>query len=177
MQADSMTYEFKLDDLFFANIDNPDIQKGKVKVALQVKKTSKAFEFNFQTEGVVWVPCDRCLDDMEQFITSTDKLLVKFGSDYGEEGDNIIIIPEEEGYINVAWFIFEFVALAIPMKHVHAPGKCNKDMTGKLNKHLRVSAEDSDQDDFGSIETTQEEESDQMTDPRWDELKKIIDNN
>ena len=24
------------------------------------------------------------------------------------------------------------------MKHVHAPGKCNKGMMGALNKHLRI---------------------------------------
>ncbi len=52
--------------------------------------------------------------------------MVKFGHEYAEEGDNLIVIPEEEGEINVAWFMYEFVALSIPMKHVHAPGKCNK---------------------------------------------------
>ena len=132
MQADSCKYEFVLDNLFFANIDGPEVQKGKVNVVLVVKKTSRAFELNFQTDGMVWVPCDRCLDDMEQPVSSTDKLLVKFGHEYAEEGDNLIVIPEEEGEINVAWFMYEFIALAIPMKHVHAPGKCNKAMSSKL---------------------------------------------
>ena len=66
MQADSCKYEFVLDNLFFANIDGPEVQKGKVNVVLVVKKTSRAFELNFQTDGMVWVPCDRCLDDMER---------------------------------------------------------------------------------------------------------------
>ena len=96
MQADSCKYEFVLDNLFFANIDGPEVQKGKVNVVLVVKKTSRAFELNFQTDGIVWVPCDRCLDDMEQPVSSTDKLLVKFGHEYAEEGDNLIVIPEEE---------------------------------------------------------------------------------
>ena len=30
-----------------------------------------------------------------------------------EEGDNLIVIPEEEGEINVAWFMYEFVALSV----------------------------------------------------------------
>ena len=113
MQADSCKYEFVLDNLFFANIDGPEVQKGKVNVTLVVKKTSRAFELNFQTDGMVWVPCDRCLDDMEQPVSSTDKLMVKFGHEYAEEGDNLIVIPEEEGEINVAWFMYEFIALAI----------------------------------------------------------------
>ena len=180
MQADSCKYEFVLDNLFFANIDGPEVQKGKVNVVLVVKKTSRAFELNFQTDGMVWVPCDRCLDDMEQPVSSTDKLLVKFGHEYAEEGDNLIVIPEEEGEINVAWFMYEFIALAIPMKHVHAPGKCNKAMSSKLSKHLRTTSDDEmDEDSFVPEESNElvNDDTETAVDPRWDELKKILDNN
>ncbi len=182
MQADAQKYEFLLDNLFFANIDNPDIQKGKVNVTLNVKRTSRAFELNFQTEGVVIVPCDRCLDDMEQPVCSTDKLMVKFGTEYAEEDDNLIVIPEEEGIINVAWFMFEFIALAIPMKHVHAPGKCNKEMTSKLSKHLRITPEDEEMAYDGGFASEEEavltnDTIETPVDPRWNELKKILDNN
>jgi len=180
MRTDTCKYEFVLDNLFFANIDGPEVQKGKVNVVLLVKRTSRAFELNFQTEGMVWVPCDRCLEDMEQLVNSTDKLLVKFGHEYAEEGDNLIIIPEEEGEINVAWFMYEFVALAIPMKHVHAPGKCNKTMTSKLSKHLRTTPDDENEEALVPEEETNllnEEEEGAQIDPRWEELKKILDNN
>ena len=173
MQADSCKYEFLLDNLFF--IDGPEVQKGKVNVELTVKKTSRAFELSFQTEGIVWVPCDRCLDEMEQPVTSSDKLMVKFGHEYAEEGDNLIVIPEEEGEINVAWFMYEFIALAIPMKHVHAPGKCNKAVTSKLNKHLRTSGDDDAEESFGAGEDiVVEDEAEEQIDPRWNELKKNI---
>ena len=176
MQADSCKYEFVLDNLFFANIDGPEVQKGKVNVVLVVKKTSRAFELNFQTDGMVWVPCDRCLDDMEQPVSSTDKLLVKFGHEYAEEGDNLIVIPEEEGEINVAWFMYEFIALAIPMKHVHAPGKCNKAMSSKLSKHLRTTPDDEmDEDSFVPEDSDElaNDDTETAVDPRVDELKKM----
>jgi len=181
MQADTCQYEFLLDNLFFANIDGPEIQKGKINVVLTVKKVSHAFEFSFQTEGIVKIPCDRCLDEMEQLIATSDKLMVKFGHEYTEEGDNLIVIPEEEGEINVAWFIYEFIVLAIPMKHVHAPGKCNKTMTNKLNKHLRTSSDDDDDSLGETFEVSEEdntiEDTDERIDPRWNDLKKILDNN
>jgi len=60
------------------------------------------------------------------------------------------------------------------MKHVHAPGKCNKDMVSKLSKHLRVSGDDEDDDDFLEEDSSNEP---QTIDPRWNELKKILDNN
>ena len=181
MQADTCEYEFLLDNLFFANIDGPEVQKGKVNVILKVKKMAKAFELDFQTDGIVLVPCDRCLDEMELPVSSTDELFVKFGRDYAEESDNIVVVPEEEGEINLAWFMYEFIALTIPMKHVHAPGKCNKSMMGKLNKHLKTSANEEQEEEV--FDTTVEEEGieeveeQQTADPRWNELKKILDNN
>lgn len=180
MRTDTAKYEFLLDNLFFANIDGPEVQKGKVNVVLFVKRTPRAFELNFQTEGVVWIPCDRCLEDMEQPVNSTDKLLVKFGYKYAEEGDNLIVIPEEEGEINVAWFMYEFVALAIPMKRVHALGKCNKAMAGKLNKHLRITSDEESEEIYsveGETDDLKNEETESQIDPRWEKLKKILDNN
>lgn len=179
MQADSMKYEFVLDNLYFAHIDGPEVQKGKVNVVLTVKRTARAFELHFQTEGVVSVSCDRCLDDMDISIASSDKLLVKFGQEYAEEGDNLIVIPESEGGINVAWFMYEFIALALPMKHVHAPGKCNKAVTSKLSKHLKTDGDDrgSDDDAFDVEDDIAIEETGESIDPRWNELKKILDNN
>ena len=174
MKNDTYSCEYVLDNLFFESIDSPEVQKGKVHVALTVKKTAGLYELSFKTEGIVQVTCDRCLDDMDQPVTSTDKIKVKLGEDFSESGD-IVIIPEETGEINVAWFMYEFIALSIPMKHVHAPGKCNKAMMGTLNKYLRVSADENAEEMEVEEETADDKE--QVIDPRWNELKKIIDNN
>ena len=173
LEDSNMTFEYELDNRFFMDIDAPEVSKGKAHVVLDVKKQAagNAFELKFEIEGTVVILCDRCLDEMDQPVTASDKLLVKFGADYAEDGD-WVIIPEEEGVINVAWFIYEFIALAIPMKHVHAPGKCNKAMAGKLSKHLRVSADD---DDIAGVEMEEDEDlesTSQISDPRWNELKK-----
>ena len=178
MQQSVVRLEYELDNQFFMDIDAPEVGRGRGNVSLEVKKQSagNAFELNFDIEGTVVVQCDRCLDDMEQAIAISDKLMVKLGTEYSEEGD-WVIIPEEEGEINVAWFIYEFIVLAIPLKHVHAPGKCNKAMAGKLNEHLRVSADD---EDIAGVEMEEDEDlesTSQISDPRWNELKKILDNN
>lgn len=170
-------YEYKLENTFFMNIDGDEVQKGKVNVMLTLKRTSVAFEMDFQLNGVVMVPCDRCLDDMEISVETQNRLVVKFGKEYAEESDEVVVIPEDEGAINLAWFLYEFVALAVPMKHVHAPGKCNKSMTSKLKKHSsRSSSEESDDDDYSddSTGTTIEDETVNETDPRWDALKGLI---
>ncbi len=178
MQAMTCTQEFKLDNQFFIDIDAPEVTRGNVNVVMNVKKLAggSTFEIKFGMDGVVQVACDRCLDDMDLDIAVSDKVMVKMGTEYAEDGD-WVIIPEEEGEINVAWFMYEFIALAIPMKHVHAPGKCNKAMAGKLSRHLRISADDEDMTGVGVEEDEDLENPSGALDPRWSGLKKILDNN
>ena len=171
-------YEYFLENKFFVDIDGDEVQKGKVKVNLTVKRTSMVFDMNFQLEGIVYVPCDRCLDDMELPVSTQNKLVVKFGKEYAEESEEIVIIPEEEGEINLAWFIYEFIALAIPMKHIHAPGKCNKTMSSKLKKHTARRADDEDEFDEEAADdiVVDDDTADIPSDPRWDALKGLVEN-
>lgn len=175
MQSSSEQFDFHLDDSFFADVEAPDVQKGKVDVTLSVRKTSHAFDLHFHAVGYVIVTCDRCLDEMEQPIESDDLLHVRFGSSYAEEDDNRVVVPEDEGVINVAWFLYEFIALAIPMKHVHAPGECNGSMDATLHRYLCVSADDLEAGQADEDDTAEDE--DRPIDPCWNELKKILDNN
>lgn len=173
MQQNVQEYEYLLDNQFFANIDGEDIQKGKINTRLTISKKGDMFDLSFTFSGIVIVPCDRCLDDMDFTIDTSAHLIVKLGKDYSEESDEIVVIPEVEGKINLAWFLYEFIALAIPIKHVHAPGKCNKQMTSKLKKHLTKS--DDDDQSFGSddgddIIITSGDPNEEKTDPRWDAL-------
>lgn len=170
-----------MENKFFVDIDGTEVQKGKVKVYLTVKRTSVAFEMDFRMEGVVMVPCDRCLDDMELPIDTRNRLVVKFGKEYAEESDEVVVIPEAEGAINLAWFLYEFIVLAVPMKHVHAPGKCNKAMSSKLKKHAARSAGEDDDEDFDNegVDDTlslDDEAGAGPSDPRWDALKGLIEN-
>jgi uncharacterized metal-binding protein YceD (DUF177 family) len=171
-------FEYILENKFFVDIDGDEVQKGKVKVNLTVKRSSMVFDMNFQLEGVVYVPCDRCLDDMDLPISAKNKLIVKFGKEYAEESDEIVIIPEAEGEINLAWFIYEFIALTIPMKHVHAPGKCNKAMSSKLKKHTTRRSDDDDEyeDESADEIIVEDDSSDMSSDPRWDALKGLVEN-
>lgn len=171
-------YEYFLENKFFVDIDGDEVQKGKVKVNLTVKRTSMVFDMNFQLEGIVYVPCDRCLDDMELPVSTQNMLVVKFGKEYAEESEEIVIIPEEEGEINLAWFIYEFIALAIPMKHIHAPGKCNKAMSSKLKKHTARRADDEDEFDEEAADdiVVDDDAADMPSDPRWDALKGLVEN-
>ena len=138
MPIGTQDFEYVLDNEFFKNIEGEDVQKGKVKVKLTVKRTAASFELDFDLEGVIQIPCDRCLDDMDHEVKTQETLYVKFGSEYSEESDNVVVIPESDGELNIAWFLYEFIALTIPLKHVHQAGKCNKSMSAKLQSKTRT---------------------------------------
>ncbi len=159
MKQNSLQMEYDLDNTFFADIDGQEFQKGAVKAIVAVKNNREVFDFTFAIKGTVVVPCDRCLDEMEIDIEADNLLKVKLGDTYADEGETVVI-PESEGDINLAWYLYEFIALALPTKHIHAPGKCNADMFNKLKKHTRRSADD-------------DEQQEREIDPRWESLKNL----
>lgn len=172
---ESSVYEYDLDDAYFKKIDSPEVQKGNIKARVTVSKKVNSFELQFVLDGIILIPCDRCLDDMEQVVNYKEKLQVKFGDRFSEE-DEVVIVPETEGAINIAWFLYEFIVLNIPLKHVHAPGECNKTMVTKLKRHITKSKDDDDSD----LEIEDDDDfviDDNQADPRWDGLQNIIDNN
>ena len=148
---------FKLDNGYFEAIEADDIREGLLEVTMQIDRKGSLFEVTYNVEGTVVVPCDICLDDMEQPVAGDNRLVVKFGKEYSED-DDLVTIDEDEGVLDVSWFIYETIVLNIPIKHVHAPGKCNRDMMKALEAH---SATRSDVEIEDSI------------DPRWSELLKI----
>jgi len=95
---------------------------------------------------------------MDQPVETNKRLVVKYGTEDSEE-DEVLTVNEDEGILDLSWLIYEFIALAIPIRHVHAPGKCNAAMISALEEH--------------STDRSSDEESTQSIDPRWAKLKDL----
>ena len=158
LKEENTFLEFNLDNDYFEALDGAELKKGSLHVSVSIRKATGFFELQLHSTGNIIIPCDRCLDDMEQPVETDNRLVVKLGSEYSEE-DDIIVVPEDEGILDIAWFIYEFVMLAIPIRHVHAPGKCNPAMTQALEEL--------------SADRSSDEESAQPIDPRWEKLKNL----
>ena len=158
LTAEATTLEFDLDKGFFGALDQTEVESGALHVSLSIRKASGFFELLFHTVGTVDIVCDRCLDLMEQPIETDNRLTVKLGSTASED-DDTVTVDENEGILDTSWYIYEFVALAIPIQHVHATGKCNPAMTKALEEL--------------SADRSGDEESTQAIDPRWEALKKL----
>ncbi len=158
LKEDAISMDFNLDDAFFASLDDSQLEHGSLHVSVSIRKMTGFFEIQFHIVGSVVVSCDRCLDDMDQPIDADNILMVKLG-DTNSDDDDIVIIDENEGILDMSWFIYEFIMLSIPIKHVHAPGKCNSVMTQKLHE-------------LSDAVRSSEEEA-EVIDPRWEKLKNL----
>lgn len=158
-------FSFKLDRDFLTSFDQTDIEHGEVHAAVILEKSAGSMVLCFHLEGNVEVVCDRCLDRFMIPIRSDQQLILKRGEKPGEIEDDVVVIGIEEHEINVRQYLFEFLILALPVRRVHPVDEkglsgCNPEMIEKLEAH---------QD--------QEDSRKEGTDPRWDALKEIIENN
>lgn len=158
--------EFTLGDDFFEAMDSPVLTKGNVDVQIDVHRVSGDYEVLIKCDGVAVVPCDRCLEDVAIDVHADERLIAKSGiGDADDEG--IIYVDNPDGIVNVAWNIFETIALALPYKRVHPDGQCNESMVEKLERYVIDESGDSE---AGSNRS-------EGNDPRWEGLKKLLNNN
>ena len=152
MPSDTVSYQWHVNDDFFSAVEGPEIQQGSLDVALRVKRTSATYELEFSFEGMVKVPCDRCLGLMDQPIAAQHTLRVRLGSEFEDDGETITV-HEQDGELNVAWNLYELIALEIPMRHVHPEGECSV-----------------------SLPHSEDDTAAETIDPRWDALRKLVNN-
>ena len=148
--------EWELDDQFFEQLEDAQLQQGSVHVSGSIRKAVGFFELELQSVGTVRVPCDRCLEMMDQPVEADLRLIVKMGSEYTDD-DDVITVDEAHPVLDTAWLIYESIALAVPIRHVHQPGDCNVSMSEKLNELSADRSSDADAED--------------AVDPRWAALK------
>jgi uncharacterized metal-binding protein YceD (DUF177 family) len=176
MQHGEYTYKYALGKQFFVNMESVDIRDAGLTVSLVVNYRGDIYDLTFTISGEVTLLCDRCLDEMQYPIEATYHVMVKYGDRYKDDSDELLEIPYSDNDLNVAYMIYDTVSLAVPMKHVHPMGQCNKQMSAMLKKHRAQESNDQDAD----LEERLIEEIDDMdiddnsqgsNDPRWDALK------
>lgn len=151
-------FRFEVKDTFFDCFEYSEIKHGNASVDAHLHKHSTFIELELFVEGKIEIMCDRCTDNYFQEIKGERKIVVKYGEEFLDEGDDLIILPQSETNIDVAGLIYEMIVLATPSKRVHPGGECNEE-TLKALENIR-------------IDEAKEEQEDAI-DPRWEALKKL----
>jgi uncharacterized protein len=156
------TYDFVITREFFEQFEESEVREGTITVRVEADKRSSHVDLTIRIDGTVSISCDRCLGTFQQPLSCENRLLVKFGKVHDESDPDIITVPVDENELDMAQYFYEYILLAMPIQRIHpndSEGKntCDPEMLSKLKEHA-VNEEDNN-------------------DPRWDELKKLMNNN
>ncbi len=156
-------FEYDIDNTFFEHFEYDEFNASALQVDLEFNKKTTLLELQFHVSGTVNVNCDLTNEPFDLPIENEFFLVVKFGDEYNDENEELLILPHGEYEVNIQQYIYELIVLAIPPKRVHPgveDGTLESDILEKLDE---LSPKDK------TIENTNEE-----IDPRWDKLKNLL---
>ena len=154
-------FVYEIENAFFESFDYQEFNGASIQVKAILEKMNTMMELKIKAKGTVNVDCDLTGEPYDQPISSDLQLVVKFGEEYNDEDDEILIIPHGEHQFNIAQYIYEMLVLAVPQKRVHpgiADGTLKSDILDKLEE----------------LQPKEKKESSDKIDPRWDDLKKLL---
>ena len=159
-------YDMESGDAFFEELEQDLIERGSFKTHVVLDKSATMLQLNFHTEGRVELICDRSLEPFEELIVSDERLILKFGDHNEELTDEIEIISRNTNRINIARYVFEFIALSLPVKKIHPDLRAKEEEEMLDDEEGTLVYSSLTQDDLT-------EDDQEMADPRWAALKKL----
>jgi uncharacterized metal-binding protein YceD (DUF177 family) len=155
-------FDFEIDNRFFENFEESEVKEGQLTAEVIAEKRSSHIELYIHIQGSVMICCDRCLDMFSYPILCDNRLLIKFGNNEEEIDPDILYLPFGENELDLQQHLYEFILLALPIRKIHPDDEqgnstCDPAMLKRL-EDLKV-------------------EEEPENDPRWDELKKLMNNN
>ncbi len=149
------SYVFKLDDTFFERYENDELRGGNVVIKAEMGRLEHNLMFHFHLEGELTTWCDRCLGELRVPVEGDDQLCVRFSDSETSDDEEVAVLPEKATEIDLSQWLYEFVAVRLPMQHRHSEGDCDPEMTRFIVPDEVLAKPENE------------------TDPRWDALKKL----
>jgi uncharacterized protein len=155
------SYDFEIGDGFFDLFEGSELREGELKASVEANKMVSHIDIMIRINGTVRISCDRCLEIFSLPVCSENRLVVKSGKSHDDSDPDIISMAADDTELDLTWYFYEYILLALPIQRLHPEDEngnctCDPEMIKKLNEHII-------NDDIG-------------TDPRWDELKRIMNN-
>lgn len=156
-------FDYQIDNTFFQNFEYDEFNSVDVKIDLKFEKKTTFLELYFSAIGSININCDITNEPYNQRIDDKFKLVVKFGNEYNDDNEDILIVPHGDYEINVAQYIYELIILALPIKRIH-PGIEDGTLQSDILSRLEELSPSEDH----------KTKSSEGIDPRWNNLKKLL---
>lgn len=148
------TFRLELGNTFFEDFKNEEIKGGKVTFDVKAERIEGVMMFTFVFEGEVDTECDRCLGAMMVRVSGEEHMTVRFSDSETTDDENAVVLPESADELDLSPWLYEYVAVRVPMQHTHTDGECDPEMVKYLVDEERPHDEN-------------------YTDPRWEALKNL----
>lgn len=159
------TFDYHINNDFFEHFEFDEFNSANVNVDLVLEKKPTLMELTFRASGDVNVYCDLTSEPFDQKIEGELILVVKFGDEFNDDNEELLILPHGEFQLEVAQYIYELVVVSVPLKRVH-PGVLDGSLKSEvLEKLEELRLKEADVDEM-------EEKED--IDPRWNKLKNLL---
>lgn len=155
-------FTFALGKTFFEEFGKDLLEDGQFDARVVLDKHETFIDGTFHISGTAKLICDRSLEPFDFALETEKKMMFKYGETEMEMTDEIMVISPDRASLNLGQYVYEYIALALPMKRIHPKFQDEED-------------EELDDETPGKIIYTSKEEepSDGTIDPRWDALKKL----
>jgi uncharacterized metal-binding protein YceD (DUF177 family) len=153
-------FEYKIDKQFFEYFEYDEFLEADLNIGLDFRKKSNMLELSFAGQGTVRLNCDLSNEPFDLPLEGGLELVVKFGEEFNDDNEEVLILPHGEHQLNVAQYIYEMTVLALPSRRVH-PGIEDGSLDSDILKRLEELS-------------PERQKKVENTDPRWDELKKLL---
>ncbi|WP_347373582.1 DUF177 domain-containing protein [Aequorivita sp. Q41] len=158
-------FNFELKKAFFEHFEYDEFNDAAINLDVLLEKMSTLLEFTLTYKGSVNVACDTTNEPFDQEISGEYTFVVKFGEEYNDENEDLLILPHGSYEVNIQQYIYESIVLAMPSRRIHPgviDGTLKSDILDKLEELSLKAPNDI------------VEPEDDKTDPRWDSLKKLL---
>lgn len=174
-------FEYHIENDFFDIFDYGEFNSANIQVSISMLKKTTMLELQLSHKGTINVPCDVTNEDFDLPIEGNLNLLVKFGDEFNNDSDELLILPHGEFQLNVIQYIYEMIALSVPYKRIHpdiAADYEEEESDDELDfldsDDLEMINEEDDDDELNDNETDENSGDNNDTDPRWDKLKQLL---
>ncbi len=156
-------FDYQIDKTFFDRFEYDDFESCDIKTTVVLEKKSTLLELHFKHKGTINVPCDLTNEVFDLPVQGKINLIVQFGDAFNDENEEMLILSYGEFQLDIAQYIYEMIVLSIPLKRIH-PGVKDGTLQSEAIEKLQEL----------TVKEEKKEKKTEETDPRWDQLKKLL---
>lgn len=155
-------FDHKIKRAFFEHFEYQDFEDVDIDLQVILEKKANMLEFDLSFDGTVHVLCDLTSEPYDQPVEGHFHFVVKFGDEFNDENEELLILPHGSHEVNIQQQVYESIVLSVPARRVH-PGVAD----GTLKSEILDKLEELSPGEHGGQDNSD-------TDPRWDDLKKLL---